>query len=198
MTHPPGCAAVLLLAWMAPLQNTGRFAEQTAQGIQLVERSRYNQAINVLEEIWEQDRSNPVVAENLGIAYLYGDRNAAKARRYMEQAIAGGGRASFLMQHAHEKVPVIATEMSDYCPGRLSIYPGRLAFTAGVADHSFTIPAGEFKEIKANRWFGKGEGVYHIKTLEKKNYNLRPRTWSEQEMGLVLELISKYVRQDAR
>ena len=168
---------MLVVLVALPLQNTGRLTERTAQGIEFIERGRYNNAVNVLEEIWEQDRSNPAVAENLAIAYLYGDRNTAKARQYMEQAIAGGGRASFLMQHAHEKVAVVATTMSDYCAGRLSIYPGRLAFTAGVADHSFTIPAGEFKEIKTNRWFGKGEGTYHIRTLDKKNYNLRPRTW---------------------
>ena len=184
----------VLLFWPVAAQNTGRFTELTGRALDLIERGRFQQAINLLEEVWEQDRSNPAVVENLGLAHLYADRDVAKARQFMEQAIRAGGRASFLMHHAHEKVAVIATEMSDYCSGRLSIYPGFLTFTAGTPEHSFRVEAAEFKEIKANRWFGKGEGVYHIRTENKKNYNLRPRSWSEQEMGLVLEMVSRYVK----
>jgi hypothetical protein len=189
---------VALLVLSAPLpvaaQNTGVFAARISKGIGLIDKGRFNDAINVLEEVWEQDQSDPLVAENLGIAYLYADRDVKQAQVYMEIAIAKGGAASFLMQHSHEKVAALASEFSDYCPGRLSIYRDHLSFAAGVPEHSFTIPAGEFREIKANRVVGRGEGGYHIRTADKKIYNLRPRSWNEREMKLVLYLSDKYLR----
>ena len=182
-------------AWFRPYpQNTGRFAEQTRIGSEFVEKGKYRQAINVLEEIWEQDQSDPAVAENLGIAYLYGERDAAAALKYMEQAIALGGRASFLMQHAHEKLGQLSGGgVSDYCTGRLSVYRDRLAFASSTPEHSFTVPAGIFREIKTNRVFGKEHGTYHIRTAGKKNYNLRPKTWSEEETRLVFLLIQRHI-----
>lgn len=175
-------------------QNTGRFAALTSKGIELIDKGRYNEAVNALEEVWEQDQSDPAVAENLGLAYLYADRDSVKAQGLMETAIAAGGRASFVMQHAHEKATAISMDTSDYCVGRLSIYRDRLTFTASIPAHSFTVQAGEFKEIKQNRWFGSGEGVYHIKTLGKRTYNLRPKTWSDRETKLVLYFIDKYIK----
>ncbi len=175
-------------------QNTGRFAALTSKGIELIDKGRYNEAINALEEVWELDQSDPAVAENLGLAYLYADRDSAKAQGLMETAIAGGGRASFVMQHAHEKVTAISMDTNDFCVGRLSIYKDRMTFKASNPDHSFTIQAGEFKEIKQNKWFGSGEGVYHIRTLGKRTYNLRPKTWSDRETKLVLYFIDKYIK----
>jgi Tetratricopeptide repeat len=175
-------------------QNTGRFAAMTAKGIDEVDKGRFNEAINLLEEVWEQDQSDPAVAENLAMAYLYADRNAAKAQTLMEAAIAKGGRASFLMQHAHEKGSVIAGEVSDYCAGRLSVSPDELVFTASRPEHSFSIRAGQFKEIRRNKWFGSSNGVWHLQTLDNRTYNLRPRTWSDAETKLVLYFIDKYIK----
>jgi hypothetical protein len=186
--------AVLVTPLWVAAQNTGAFAGRIARGIGLIDKGRFNEAINVLEEVWEQDQSDPAVAENLGIAYLYADRDVKQALNYMEISIAKGGAASFLMHHSHERAAVLSSEFSDYCPGRLSIYRDHLSFVAGVPEHSFTITAGDFREIKANRIVGRGEGGYHIRTADKKIYNLRPRSWSEQEMKLVLYLSDKYLK----
>jgi hypothetical protein len=197
--RPGGSMRGLLIAIAAvavsvpAVQNTGRFAALTAKGIEAVEKGRFNDGINFLEEVWEQDRTDPAVAENLGLSYLYADRDTARAREYMEAAIALGGRASFLVQHAHEKATLVSMDTNDYCSGRLSIYRDRLAFTSTTNPaHSFVVQAGDFKEIKRNAWFGNSEGVWHIKTRGK-TYNLRPRTWSERETKLVLFFIDKYV-----
>ena len=187
----------LLLA-LAPLwigaQNTGIFAARISRGIELIDKGRFNDAINVLEEVWEQDHSDAAVAENLAIGYLYADRDINKALELMEASIAKGGPGSFLMQHSHEKGSVIASEFSDYCAGRLSIYRDHLSFLSNVPQHSFTIQAGEFREIKANRVVGRGAGGYHIRTVDKKTYNLRPRSWNDQETKLVLYLTDKYLK----
>lgn len=187
-------ATVVLSCGPSLTQNTGRFAALTEKALEAIEKGRFTAAVNLLEEVWESDQSDPAVAENLGLAYLYADRSPNKAKQLMEDAIALGGRASFLMQHAHERLSAISAETNDYCVGRLSVYRDKLTFTAKIPEHSFTIAAGELKEIKKNKWFGRGEAVYHIETLDKRKYNLRPRTWSEGETRLVLFFIDKYIR----
>jgi hypothetical protein len=187
-------AALIVSSGLSFLQNTGRFASLTEKALEAIEKGQFNLAVNLLEEVWEADQSDPVVAEHLGLAYLYADRNPNKAKELMEAAIKLGGRASFVMQHAHERLTVISMGTSDYCPGRLSISPDKLTFTAKIPEHSFTIAAGELKEIKKNQWFGRSEAVYHIETLDKRKFNLRPRTWSEGETKLVLYFINKYIR----
>jgi hypothetical protein len=195
MRLPFAFGILVILAAVVPAQNTGRFAALTSKGLDAIEKGRFNDAINALEEIWEQDQSDPVIAENLGIAYLYADHDVKKAQAYMEASIARGGRASFLMQHAHEKMTALNAEMSDYCTGRLSISPGRLTFTASIASHSFTLVPSDFAEIKSNRWFGKSENVYHIRTADKRTFNLRPRSWNEGETKLVVFFTDKYLKE---
>lgn len=185
---------VFLMAYLGFSQNTGRFTELTAKGISLLEHGHYNEAVNALEEIWEQDRTDTVVAENLAMGYLYADHDVERAKKLDQYAIDNGGRASFLIQHPHEKIALLSGEMAEYCNGRFSIYKDRLAFVSSDERHSFTIEGANFKEIKTNRIYGSDRGMYHIRTSDKKNYNFRPRTWSEQETQLILFLIGKYIK----
>jgi hypothetical protein len=187
-------AAVWCVGAALAQQHTGRFAALVSKGLELIDAGRFVDALNVLEEVWEQDQSDPAVAENLAIAHLYGGRDARKAEQLMEAAIAAGGRASFLMQHAHERLTLVSMDTSNFCSGRLSISRDRMTFTAANPAHSFSIQTGQLKEIKKNKWFGSSEGVYHIRTSDKKTYNLRPRTWSERETSLVMQMIEKYIK----
>jgi len=193
-SFPLGAVTWLVVAAVLQGQNTGRFANQSRIGLELVEKGKFREAINVLDEIWEQDQSDPAIAENLGLCYLYAEADATSAAKYMAQAIALGGRASFLMQHAHEKLGKLSGgEISDYCTGRLSIYRDHLVFTASVAAHSFVVRAGELLEIKTNRVFGRSTAAYHIRTLDKKTYNLRPKTWLDVETSLFLKMVDEYI-----
>jgi hypothetical protein len=175
-------------------QNTGRFAELTAKGIACIDQGKFNDALNALEEVWEQDQSDPAVAENLAMAYLYADHDFDKAKTLAERSIQAGGKASFLVQHPHEKVAFASGDMADFCSGRLSISRERMSFTSKDERHSFSVEKGQLKEIKANRLYGSGRGMYHIRTADKKNYNFRPRSWSEQEQTLILLLVNEYIK----
>jgi tetratricopeptide (TPR) repeat protein len=175
-------------------QNTARLSELTSKGIADLEQGRYNDAFNALEEVWEQDQSDPSVAENLAMAYLYADHDFEKARTIAERAIQTGGKASFLVQHPHDKLGIVSGDVADYCSGRLSISKNHLAFISKVENHSFTVEKGQLKEIKANRVYGSGRGMYHIRTIDKRNYNVRPRTWSDQEQELILLLVNEYLK----
>lgn len=186
--------SVFALALGGFSQTSGRFAELTAKGIASVDQGRFNEALNALEEVWEQDQSDPAVAENLAMAYLYADHDLPKARNLAEWSISKGGRASFLVQHPHEKVAFISGDMADFCSGRLSVSKERLVFTASEPLHSFVVEKGQLKEIKANRLYGSSRSMYHIRTADKKNFNFRPRSWSEQEQELILLLVSKNIK----
>ncbi len=176
------------------VQNTGRFADLTGKGMAYLDQGRFNDALNALEQVWEQDQSDPAVAENLAMAYLYADHDFEKAKVLAERSIQAGGKASFLVQHPHEKIAFASGDMADFCSGRLSVSRQKLVFTAGDERHSFVVEKGQLKEIQANRLYGSGRGMYHIRTTDKKNYNFRPRSWSQQEQELILLLVNEYVK----
>lgn len=189
------CAAAFAIATLmyVSAQTPPRLAELISKGISALDKGKYNEALNALQEVWEQDRGDPAVAENLAMAYLYADHDVDKARALAEESIGAGGRASFLVQHSHERVAMLSGDMADYCTGRLSVRKDGLSFVASDQRHSFAIEKNNFREIKVNRLYGSERGMYHIRTLDKRNYNLRPRTWSEQETRLVFYLVGKYV-----
>ncbi len=190
-----GLLLILAAVIGVPGQNFGRFAALTGKGIELVNQGRFREAENALSEVWENGQSDSAVAENLAMAILYGDHDAARAQELMETSLALGGRASFLMQHTHEKGTVISMDTSDFCSGRLSIYPDHLAFISqSMPEHSFSVPYSALKEMKRNKWFGSKDGILHIRTNDNRNYNLRPRTWSTEESSLVLFFMNKFAR----
>jgi tetratricopeptide (TPR) repeat protein len=188
-------AAVIVVAGAMSAQSAGRLAELTAKGIAYLDQGKFNDAVNALEQVWEQDQSDPAVAENLGMAYLYADHDLAKAKGLAEKAIQGGGKASFLVQHPHEKVGFVSGDMAEFCSGRLSISRDRLVFTSSKEPaHSFMVMKGQIKEIQANKLYGSGRGMYHVRTADKKNYNFRPRSGSEEEQELILLLVNEYIK----
>jgi hypothetical protein len=174
---------------------TSRRAELIANGLSFIDKGRFTDAVNALEEAWEQSPNDPTVAENLAMGYLYADRDYEKALKLATFAIENGGRASFLMQHPHERVKLLSGEMADYCSGRFTIQKGRMAFTSATEQaHSFSVEGSNFKEIQTNRAYGGNRGMFHVKTVNKTNYNFRPKTWSEAETRLVFHLLEKYLK----
>ncbi len=51
--------------------DSGTVAFLVQDGLRYTEQRRFSEAINALEEAWERDPSNPIVAEHLALAYLY-------------------------------------------------------------------------------------------------------------------------------
>ena len=187
-------AALLAAALCAFGQQNARLSDLKSKGIAFIDQGRFNDALNALQEVWEQDQSDPATAENLAMAYLYADHDFEKAKELAEHSIQAGGKASFLVQHPHEKVAFASGDMADYCSGRLSISREKLVYVASEERHSFVVGKGELKEIKANKVYGTDRGMYHIRTADKKNYNFRPRSWSPQEQDLILLLVNEYIK----
>jgi hypothetical protein len=183
----------ILFAFLASGQSQARVFELLQRGVALLEQGRYNDAVNLLEEAWEADQSVASVAEHLAMAYLYADKETSKAGPLAEKAIALGGRASFLMDHPHEKLKILNGDTAAYCRGRLVIVSARITFIADVPGHSFQVESSNLKDLKENRIFGVERGMYHIRTRDKRQFELRPRSGTSAERELIMSLINAYV-----
>ena len=180
-------------------QSGGRFEETKRQALAYLESDQFDRAAGKLEEIWDQDQSDATVAEGLGIAYLNGeDRRyhpeiVTKVRALMEKAVANGGKATFLVQHSHEKLGFLQGKtINNYCSGSLSISRDRLIFVAharkGIEPHSFDLGAGEFKISGPDA--DDKRGVFEIKA-KSKNYAMAPRTRIKSDGDLVLTIVQE-------
>jgi len=183
-------------------QSGGRFEEAKRMSLQYLDSDQFDKAAAKLEEVWEQDKTDATVAENLGIAYLNGDDRryhsdvADKASKIMEESIKLGGKATFLVQHSHEGKFVKGVTGGDslkYCNGKLSIIRGKLVFVMkplkGAEDHSFEATADQFKVSGPTK-----SGGFNIsRRIDKKwkNYSMTPRNGNKADTNLILSLISE-------
>jgi hypothetical protein len=191
--------AVFALTAMA--QNGGRFELTKRQALAYLESSQFDKAAGKLEDIWEQEKTDATIAEDLAIAYLNGedrqlhDEVAEKAHALAEKAIKLGGRATFLVQHSHQLGVLQGKTIIDYCSGKLSISPGKLVFVAQAgktADaHSFEMTAAEFTMTPSD-----SIGAFQIKGVARKSkhYTILPRSRVKADGDWIVALINEHVR----
>ena len=200
--RPLGLPVVLLLSLTPAFfgQSGGRFDDLKRIAQQYLDSNQFDKAASKLEEVWEQDKTDPAVAENLGIAYLNGDDRrynsgvADKGAKIMEESLKLGGKATFLVQHAHEgKVVKLVTggDSLKYCDGKLAISKGKLSFVMkqlkGVEDHSFEATADQVKVSGPTK-----TGGFKISRLvdgKWKDFSMAPRNGEKADTSLVLSLI---------
>jgi hypothetical protein len=158
------------------------------KGIHSVEGYQFADGINTLEEAWDRGQRSPVVCEYLALAFLYGERDYERAWKLMTQAIEQGGQASIFVRHSHGK-SILSAGLENYCVGKLSISRDRLVFKSREPAHDFAVEGAELTRLRANRFeFGK-KGRFHLRIMDKSNYEFTPYTESEDERRLFLELL---------
>jgi hypothetical protein len=181
-------------------QSGGRFEDLKRIAQQYLDSNQFDKAAGKLEEVWEQDKTDPTVAENLGLAYLNGDDRryspavAEKAAKIMEESLKLGGRATFLVQHAHEgKVVKLVTggDSLKYCDGKLSISHGKVVFVMkplkGAEDHSFEATA---DQIKVSGPTPAGSFKISRKVDAKwKDYTMSPRNGDKTDASLIVSIL---------
>lgn len=209
---PLGLPVVLLS--LAPIvlgQSGGRFEDLKRIAQQYLDSNQFDKAAAKLEEVWEQDKTDPAVAENLGIAYLNGDDRrynssvADKGAKIMEESLKLGGKATFLVQHAHEgKVTKLVTggDSLKYCDGKLSISKGKLTFVMkqlkGAEDHSFEATADQLK-VSGPTSSG-GFKISRRVDNKWKDYSMAPRNGEKKSLPLagglvdIVPHLSKHLR----
>jgi hypothetical protein len=163
-------------------QRNGRFADLKAQAFDDFDKGKYAEVAGKLEGIWEEDQSDPKVAEYLAMGYLYGERDTSKASPLFDKAIALGGQATFLVIHSHERLGVLRSEIiTEFCSGKMSISPGKLTFISDSGEHTMTVSPDSLKDFSV---LGGAPGRIHIKTGEK-SYTFRVKTQSRSEANLL-------------
>lgn len=180
-------------------QQNGRFALLKSQAFTLFDRGQYDQVAGKLEEVWEQDQSDPKVAAYLAIGYLYGEHDPLKAKPLMKAAIDLGGQAIFLVQHSHEKGGIVGgivsgDVMNNYCNGKIEISPGTISFVADSGEHSVTLSRGDIKELHI---LGGSPGRIQIKSTSKQ-FVFRVKTEKRDEAALLEEIATENLNKTRR
>lgn len=167
-------------------------------GLRYTEERRYADAINVLEEAWERDPSNPIVAEHLALAYLYerippGAEALAKAEGLMRFSLEHGGQVSIFAQHVHGGLRKVVS-FDDHCFGRLVLSPRGVQFRASLTEHSFTLDVEQLVGIAPTK--GKppsSEGGLMLRARKGKRYSIRTGTLSQSEAQIILQLSHEFL-----
>lgn len=177
---------------------TGALPFLVQDGLRYTEQRRYSDAINVLEEAWERDPSNPIVAEHLALAYLYerippGAEGLAKARDLMRFSLEHGGQASVFAQHVHHRLRRIVS-LDDHCSGRLVVSPSGVQYRTSLTEHSFSLSSEELRAIAPAK--GKQsslEGGLTLRARGGKRHSIRTGTLSRSEAQIVLQLVREFL-----
>lgn len=173
---------------------SNRYNELIDQAINQYDVQKNSAAsIATLKQAITVDPAQPRAYQQLGFAYLYGQKNFDEAESYMKQAIEHGGSAVFRVFHDH------GTAFTDTCQGSLFIAKDTVRFESDNNVHTFETPDASIKNTKMQNSFlsafnaRRGAFKIELKTGENdsKNYNFAPLTNDAKESQMIIRLIAK-------
>jgi tetratricopeptide (TPR) repeat protein len=150
-------------------------------------------SIATLKQAIALDPGQPRAYQQVGFAYLYGQKNFDEAENYMKQAIDRGGSAVFRVFHDHGAL------MTDTCSGSLFISKSAVRYESDNNVHTFETQDASIKNVKVQNSFvsafnaRRGAFKLELKTGENdsKNYNFAPLTNDVKESKMIVRLIGK-------
>ena len=183
-------------------QGGGRFEEAKRMGFAYIQSEQFDKAAGRLEEVWEQDQSDPSVGEFLAAAYLNTEDKRAlpkiqnQAFAIIDKLVSSGSRVTFMVQHSHEKMAWLqGRELNQYCRGRLSIANDRATYVSDkgekVTQHSFDLGSGQLKHISLNQ--DDRRGTFQFSTPSG-NYFMATRNRNRDEARVIVELVRQQLR----
>ena len=193
--------SIFMLSTPALPQTSGRFEEAKRSGMSLLQGEQFDKAAGRLEEVWEQDQSDPSVGEALSVAYLNTEdrrglpQSQKQAFAIIHSLVDSGRRVTFLVQHSHEKLGWLqGRELNQYCRGRLLIEPARLTFVSEkgekASQHTFEANWDDVKAITLNEVDTRG--TFQLK-LGTGNYFMATRNRNRDEAREIVGLIQKHL-----
>lgn len=147
-------------------------------GMAFIASGQYDKAAGRLEEVWEQDQTDPVVGEYLALAWLNTQNRRAlpvlekQAFELLDKLSKAGERITFAVQHSHEKMSWLqGRELNQYCSGKLNISKNKVTFTSEKGDpkskHTFDFSANRLG-VTENK--GDHRGTFQLKTPEDRYF----------------------------
>ncbi len=196
-------AGLLAAAALAPAplvsqsSDVGTVAFLVQDGLRYTEQRRYSDAINALEEAWELDPTNPIVAEHLALAYLYerippSVEALTRARGLMRFALEHGGQVTVRVRHLHRGMRWVVSA-DDHCSGRLVLSRSGVQFRTPLSEHSFSL--GPEQLVGAGTPAGRqpsSAGGLTLRVKDGKRHRFRTGTLSRAEAEIVLQLIHEF------
>jgi len=153
-------------------------------------------AIATLKQAIALDPAQPRAYQQIGFAYLYGQKNFTEAESYMKQAIDHGGSAVFRVTHDHGVV-------GSNCEGSLFIAKDTVRYESDDNKHTFETADETIKKVKLDKGLlstfstamkAKGGAFrFELKTgdNDSKNYVFTPKTNDDQESKMIIRLVGK-------
>jgi hypothetical protein len=150
-----------------------------------------------LEELGKDDPSKPVTFELLGLVYLYGRKDAAKAESAMERAIKANGAAVVRISYDNQWRKMSKLRSGDFAfedarSGWLRIRPGQLTLSDLSNKQLGSLNGQQIKEM--SKIFA---AAYSMVTITAENvrrpYVFAPETKQQAEADLVIKLIQNHV-----
>ncbi len=177
----------------------GVLAFLVQDGLRYTEQRRYSDAINVLEEAWERDPSNPIVAEHLALAYLYerippAAEALTKALELMRFSLEHGGQASVFAQHLHGGGLRRVVSSDDHCSGRLVLSSSGVHYRTSLTEHSFSLSSEQLESIVPSKSKQlSSAGGLTLRAQDGERHRIRTGTVSRSEAQIVLQLIREFL-----
>ncbi len=156
-----------------------------------------DETIAKFEELGRDDATRPTTFEMLGLVYLYGRRDAAKAEVVMEQAIKANGAAVIKISHDSQwrKMTKLKTGnigFEDTRVGWLRIRPGQLTITDLSNKSLASLNGQQIKELMKSV-----TSAYNLVSITadnpRKPYIFAPGSTQLAEADLVIKLIQNHV-----
>ncbi len=178
---------------------SGELGPKGKMGVELVENRSYDRAIQFLEDGLNETPDNPVLYENLGIAYLGcsssldSETCLKKAEQSMDKAIALGGHATFIVDRSLDKLHLVkGTNLLNMKRGLLQISKSQIVFKPNKDEAGIiTIPQDDLKSFGLNSYTGKTINMFHLSTKKQGNLDFRTADFSSDEARLLFRLIER-------
>ncbi|MDX2033595.1 MAG: tetratricopeptide repeat protein [Blastocatellia bacterium] len=151
--------------------------------------ARYKDAVSELEQLLTESPQDQEAAIYLATARAYLEKDALKAREFLEEGVSKGGGASFVVRHSHEVTFFSEGDPNDYCRGWLHFRKGEILFAPEHGAHGFRVPFSEVSEVKKIRKL-----ILEIKMKKDISYKFSPRSRLETEVLLIMILHQRLSR----
>ena len=190
----------LCLALGSVSPSTSQPAEVTRllqQGLRHLQYERYSAAINSLEEAWELDGADPMIAQNLAFAILNEHRPPtgaalSEAEALMRFSLENGGDAVVRVFHLHRGLRGFAKSEGS-CFGHLKFGASGVHYLTEVSDDGFSVSPGDVEAfVFSERWQSVTSGAFGIETTGPK-YRMRSIGRTEAEAQLVVRLGQEFL-----
>ncbi len=173
-------------------------------GIEMVANKSYDRAVTYLEDGLKESPDNPVLYEQLGVAYLGcgGSIDSTtclkKAEEAMDKAIKLGGQATFVVDRSLDKKNILlkAPNPLNMQRGMLHVNKEGLVFQSDKktdAASVITIPVANIKDYGLNSHAGKSTNVFHLTGRKEGVFDFRTANFSAEEAQLLFRLIERHL-----